>query len=202
MKTMKKFTTKITAVLALLVALSSSVAIAQSNVELGLYKEGTSIAKLKIDKLKKEEPVSITLKNEDGVVMFSDKSSSDKYVKMLDFANIKDGIYIIDIVQPKGLIRKSIVKENSSLVINSESYVLNNYISFHEDSKVLVKFNSTLNQPVTLRILDQDGNILHEEAGIKDSDYAAVFNMSKLSKGAYRMSLTSGEFTNSRQLSL
>ena len=203
MKNLKNLSRKVAVAAIALFMVPSFSALAQSNIHLGLYKDNTSIAEIEIENLSQEQPVSIALRNAAGTVLFSDNSSASHYVKMLDFAKLNDGQYALDISRPKGVVRKMIVKKGESIVINNETLVFHNYIKFQdEDKKLLVKFNNTLDESVTLRIMDNEGNILHEETGIKANTYATLFNLSKLSKGAYNMSLVSGGFTNNRTIQL
>lgn len=203
---MKMINTKsgifLAATAALLFVNSLNVFAQSSNVHLNLYKTGTAIAEIKIDQLKSEEPASISIKNTDGVTLFSDKSKADRYVKMIDFSSISDGIYVVDIAQTKGRVRKVLKKENQTLTIEDQAYVFNNYVKFPEERKLLVKFNNQIDEPVTLRISDSNGNILHEEANIKTENYTALFNLSKLTKGSYNMSLTSGTYSNTQKIQL
>lgn len=202
---MKKINTKIGYCLAVaaLLFLNSVPAFSQAkNVQLNLSKLGATIAEIKIDNINLDEPALITIKNENGITLFSEKSEANRYVQLVDFAPISDGIYLVDIAQSKSVVRKLIKKENHALTIQDESYVFNNYIKFPEERKLLVKFNNQIKEPVTLRIFDEKGNILHEEADIRTENYIALFNLSKLNSGSYNMSLTSDAFTKTQKIQL
>lgn len=203
---MKKINTKIglfLAATAAFVIVNSTAVFSQSkNVQISLYKSGTTIAEIKVDGLKTETPALITIKKENGTTLFSEESKAEKYVKMIDFGSVSDGVYVVDIVQPKGVVRKIVQKEDKTLSIMNESYVFNNYVRFAEEGKLLVKFNNQIKEPVTLRIIDEKGNILHEESDIKAESYTALFNLSRLHKGSYNMSLTSSAFSNTQKIQL
>ena len=196
----RNYVLAITAVL----MLQSVMAFSQSNIKIGLYKPGTEIAELKVDNLKKEDQLSVAVKDAQGNTLFTDHTANAvKYVKRLDFAKISNGVYSVDIIQPKGLIRKVVVKDESGISFKEETYVFHNYIKYQDDDKkLLVKFNNGLNESVSIRIIDKEGHILHEETGIRTANYAAVFNLSQLAKGSYKMSVTSGDFTNNRLIQL
>lgn len=184
-----------------LLMLQSVIVLAQPVIEVDLFKTGTEIAEIKIDQLE-EETIKVTLKNDQGYILFNDKASS-LYVKMLDFAQISNGVYFLDFNREKGMIRKVIVKDEKGLSFEDESYVFHNYIKFKEDDKKLfVKFNNGLKEPVTIRITDEEGHVLHEVTDIHDQDYAALFNLSKLGRGAYQMSLISENFSKERKIQL
>lgn len=203
---MKNLRTKIgvfTVALAALVLIGNSTVSAQAkNVDVSLYKNTTTIAQIKVNGLSETNPAQITIKNADGITFFSDKSSSDKYVKMIEFGSIKDGVYVVDIIQTRGIVRKVVKKENEALTIQDEAFVFSNYMAFAEERKLLVKFNNQIKEPVTLRIIDEKGNVLHEESDITTESYTGLFNLSKLNSGSYNMSLSSKAFTNTQKIQL
>ncbi len=182
----------------------SLMAFSQSNINLSLYKAGKEIALLSIDSLNKKEPVSVTVSDEEGVVLFTDQSTATAYAKMIDFGKIKSGKYFIDINQPAMAVRKVVIKDESGLTIQKDDFYLSNFISkvSKEDKKMILKVNSNLDKDVTFIIKDSQGNILHEQAGIKPSDYAALLNMSKLKSGVYNMTLMSNNLHSSRSFQI
>src|SRR5690606_35541975 len=206
MNIMKNLRTKIgvfTVALAALVLIGNSTVSAQAkNVDVSLYKNTTTIAQIKVNGLSETNPAQITIKNADGITFFSDKSSSDKYVKLIEFGSIKDGVYVVDIIQTRGIVRKVVKKENEALTIQDEAFVFSNYMAFAEERKLLVKFNNQIKEPVTLRIIDEKGNVLHEESDITTESYTGLFNLSKLNSGSYNMSLSSKAFTNTQKIQL
>lgn len=202
---MKKIDTKIGIGLAVaaLIFLNSVSAFSQTkNVHLNLSKRGATIAEIKIEDIKAEDQALVTIKNKNGFTLFSEKSEAGHYLQLVDFGPISDGIYVVDITQSESVVRKTVRKENNAISIQDEAYVFNNYIRFPEERKLLVKFNNQIKEPVTLRILDEKGNILHEEADIKTENYTGLFNLSRLNSGSYNMSLTSGAFTKTQKIQL
>lgn len=202
MKT-KSIRAKLLGVATFLLVLQSTVGMAQSNIRLELYKPNTSIAEIKVENLEKDTETKVTLMNEYGTVLFSDKSTGERYVKMLDFGNIRNGVYYLDIARERGMVRKLIVKDDKGLSFEEKAYVFHNFVKYKEDDKrLLVKFNNELKEPVTVRITDGTGRILHEETDIKVENYAALFNLSQLHSGSYNMSVTSGNFSNLKKIQL
>ena len=200
MKT-KSIREKLLGLVAVLLVLQSTAGMAQSNINLSLYKPNTKIAEIKVEGLENETMVTLT--NAYGTVLFSDKSSGNRYVKMLDFSKVKDGVYYLDVAKDKGVLRKLIVKDSNGLSFEEKAYVFHNLVRYKEDDKKLfVKFNNELKEPVTLRITDRNGKVLHEITGIKDASYAALFNLSQLHSGLYNMTVTSGNFSNFKQIQL
>lgn len=194
--------TRLLVIATFLFVLQSVAGVAQSNINVSLYKPDTEIATIRIDDLKVDEPLSLSLKNEYGTTLFYDETKGASYLKMINFANVRDGKYLLDISQERGMVRRVIVKDAQGLSIKDESYVFHNFIKFNEDKKLLVKFNNGLNEPVTIRITDHEGRILHEEINIKAEDYATLFNLSRLHSGSYNMSVTSGNFSKNRKIQL
>lgn len=200
MKT-KSIRAKFLGLVAVILVLQSTAGMAQSNINLSLYKPNTKIAEIKVDGLENETKISLT--NQYGTVLFSDKSTGDRYVKMLDFTNIRNGVYYLDIAKDKGMVRKHIVKDNNGLSFEEKAYIFHNLVKYEEDDKKLfVKLNNELKEPVTLRITDRNGKVLHEIAGIRDENYVALFNLSQLHSGLYNMSVTSSSFSNFKQIQL
>ena len=206
MNTMKKLNTKLGVVSAAIAVMlmfgNLSVSAQGRNVEVSLYKNATTIAQIKVNGLTESEPAQITIKNLEGTTLFTDKTSSERYVKMIEFGSIKDGIYVVDVAQSKGIVRKVVKKENEALTIQDEAYVFSNYMTFAEEGKLLIKFNNQIKEPVTLRILDEKGNVLHEESDITTESYTGLFNLSKLNRGSYNMSLSSKAFSNTQKIQL
>lgn len=200
-----KIRTRLLGLVAVVLVLQSAAGMAQSDINLSLYKPNTNtnIAEVKVEGLEIDTETKVTLTNKYGAVLFSDKSSGNSYVKILDFSNISNGVYYLDIAKDKGVIRKFIVKDNNGLSFDEKDYVFHNLLKYEEvDKKLFVKFNNELKEPVTLRITDRNGNVLHEIADIRDESYAALFNLSQLHSGMYNMTVTSGTFSNFKQIQL
>lgn len=200
MREMKKGPTKFAIAVTVLLMFQSLAILAQPHINLKLYKPESAIAFLDIDSLTEEEPVFVTIRDARGEVLYKDKSKGADYTKMMDFTEIKYGRYYIDIEHPAMATRSVITKDHNGLSIEKDSYYLHNKITRlrGDDKKLLVKLNNKLNEPVTVRITDSEGHILHEKAGIKDSNFTALFNLSKLTSGEYNMQLISNNFSNSR----
>src|SRR5690606_15518385 len=112
-----------------------------------------------------------------------------QYVKMISFTTLKRGTYYVDLKQANGLYRKVIVKDENGLTVKDDNFFFHNIIRFKDgDKKLLVKFNSNLNETITFRILDIDGNVVHEEAGINSGNYTSLLNLSRL-HGTYNISV-------------
>lgn len=200
-----KIRTRLLGLVAVVLVLQSAAGMAQSDINLSLYKPNTNtnIAEVKVEGLEIDTETKVTLTNKYGAVLFSDKSSGNSYVKILDFSNISNGVYYLDIAKDKGMVRKYIVKDNNGLSFEEKAYVFHNLVRYkEEDKKLFVKFNNELKEPVTLRITDRKGNVLHEITDIRDESYAALFNLSQLHSGLYNMTVTSGEFSNLKQIQL
>ncbi len=176
---------------------------AQTRIQLDLHKPGTETARLKIESSAAAEAVLITVKNAEGITLFTDKAKTDQYVKLIDFKKLSQGMYFVDMQQAKGITRKVLVKNEQGLSIQEGNYYFNNLISFkEEDKKLFVRFNNNIKQPVTIRIMDSRGNVVHEENGITAETYASKFNLAGLSHGHYKVSLTSGAYSSYRNISL
>lgn len=203
MNSSKAKTPKLAVIVTALLMLQSIAAISQTNVQLDLYKPGTEVAKLKFESTNANEPVLISVKDADGNILFSERSKADQYKKLISFTKLSKGTYFIDMEQSKGIVRKVVVKNENGLAIEKENFYFRNLITLKEDDrKLLVKFNSNLNQPVTIRIMDNDGHILHEMSDIKANNHTSLYNLSMLLHGTYNISLVSGDYVSSRTIQL
>jgi hypothetical protein len=183
--------------------LQSLVAFSQTKFYLNLYKPGTEVAKLKIESIHTAAPVNITVKNDKGITLYTDKCKSNHYAKLINFANLSAGTYFIDLEQANGVTRKVLVKDDSGLSVKERDYYFHNSIKLkEEDKRLLVRFNSNIDQPVTIRIMDNSGHIIHEETGITSDVYASKFDLSNLIHGNYRVSLISGIYSNTTNFRL
>lgn len=183
--------------------LQSIAAFSQTKFHLNLYKPGTEVAKLKIESINTAAPVSITVRNAEGITLFTDKCKGDQYTKLINFAKISTGTYFIDLEQANGVTRKVLVKDETGLSIQAEDYYFHNSVKLkEEDKRLLVRFNSNIDQPVTIRIMDNNGHIIHEESGITSDVYASRFDLSNLIHGNYRVSLISGVYSNTTSFRL
>ncbi|AHM62837.1 hypothetical protein D770_22960 [Flammeovirgaceae bacterium 311] len=199
----KAKTPKLAFIVTALLMLQSIVALSQTNIQLDLYKPGTEIAKLKFSSADTKEPVLISVKNADGITLFSEKSKAEQYKKLISFTKLSEGTYFIDMEDSKGVVRKVLVKGENGLTIEKENYYFRNLITLKEnDKKLLVKFNSNLNQPVTIRIMDNEGRILHEMSDITANSHTSLYNLSMLLHGTYNISLVSGDYVSSRTIQL
>jgi hypothetical protein len=192
---------KIVSAFTLLFLLQGVGAHAQSILQLDLHKPGTQIALLKVEGLSAAEPVTIRIKNVEGVTVFKDRSSEKQYGKQIDFEKLRRGIYLVDLEQASGVSRKVVVKDEKGLSIQDGGFYFHNSIKLLEaDKKLLVRFNSNLDQEVTIRIADARGNIVHEESNIKTDAYANRFNLSGLQHGTYKVSLISGGYSSTKAI--
>lgn len=200
MREIKKGTLKLSIIAATLFILQSMTVLAQPHVNLKAYKPGSGIALLHIDDLTEEAPALITVRDEKGIVLFKDKSKTAGYDKLIDFGKIGNGMFYVDVTYPGALVRKVVIVDNNKLKVEENSFYIHNRINKLQgnDKKMLVRLNKNLNEAVTVRIFDSEGNILHEKAGITDNHYTALFNMSKLSSGVYKLQMISDNFSSSR----
>lgn len=203
MKKIKKGSMKMAVAVTALLMLQSFVVLAQTNVQLALYKTESKVALLKVEDIKQGEFMTVTIRNENGAVLFIERGIAEEYIKLLDFAKLGNGTYLLDIAQSKGMVRKVVVKEDSGLFVKKENLLFSDNITIKdEDKKLFVRFSNGLMEPVTMRITDSEGHILHEQTNIVSENYAAMFNLSKLTRGQYSMSLTSGYFSKSKSFEL
>lgn len=200
MREIKKAPMKFTIAATALLIFQSIMVMAQPSISLKPYKPGSSIAQLHIDQLTQESPASVTVRDEKGIILFSDQSKAAEYNKLIDFSKIGNGLFYVDISYPGMAIRKVVSKDQDKLNVKEDSYFIHNSFSKLEgnDKKMLVRLNKNLNETVTVRITDSEGHVLHEKAGIKNNQYSTLLDLSKLNSGVYNMQLISENFSSTR----
>jgi hypothetical protein len=199
----KAKTVKLVVIITALLMLPSIVALSQTRIKLELHKPGTEIARLNVESVDTNNPVTIIVRDAQGAILFIERSKQDQYKKLISFTKLAEGKYFVDLEQSTGIVRKVVVKDQSGLSIKDESLYFQNYIKLaDEDRKLLVRFNTNLDQPVTIRIMDSEGHILHEASNIKTDSHASLYNLSMLLHGTYNISLVSGDFVSSRTIQL
>jgi hypothetical protein len=136
-----------------------------------------------------------------GELLFSETfKNQDQYKKVLDFSFAQEGDYYIDLINDQGLVRKVIHIGEDALVDNSfkftteETEVFSRRFMKVDDAKFALTAESTLDSPLSLRIMDENGNILHEEEEIFDN-FGKLINLSQLDKGKYSVALSSKNYT-------
>lgn len=204
MREIKKAPMKFAIVITALIMLQSMAVLAQPRISLAHYKPGTAIASLGIDILPEEQPVTVTVRDAKGIILYRDQTETTHYTRLIDFGRIGNGQYYVDVAYPEGVIRKVVVMEQENLQVKNDSYYIHNSLNRLQDNdkKMLVRLNKNLNETITVRITDSEGHILHEKSGIRTNNYSALFDLSKLSSGVYNMQLFSNNFSSSRSFTL
>ncbi|WP_161622722.1 T9SS type A sorting domain-containing protein [Cesiribacter andamanensis] len=174
---------------------------AQTSLQVELYKPGAAIARIQVAGAPSAEPMTIRVKSAEGYTLYKDKSTAERYVKLINFENLAKGTYLVDLEQGQGVSRKVVVKDDAGLTIQDGGSYFHNSITFQDaDKKLLVRFSNKLDQQVTIRIVDRQGNIVHEESNIKANAYANKFNLAGLQHGTYKVSLISGSYSSTKSI--
>lgn len=192
---------KLAIVVTALFMLQGFVALSQSHIQLDVNKAEKETARLQIKAISPQAVVRVTLKDANGVVLFADKSRGAEYQKLISFSKLDNGLYYIDLEQSRGVTRKVVRKEATGISIEDADFYFLNAIRFtDEDKKLFIRFNSNIPQAVTIRIMDQSGNVLHEENGIDGDHYMSKFNLSNLQHGNYQISLISDVYSSTKNI--
>lgn len=203
MKNLNLGTLKLAVIVTTLLMTQSLVAFSQSIINLELQNPALAVAKVRIDRISALKPAIISIKDANGQVLFTEKSKTSQYGKKLDFSKLSNGTYFLDLEEPYGVNRKVLVKTEQGLSLKEGNFYIQNSIRFKDaDKKVVVNIDNTLNQPVTIRITDANGNVLHEVNNIVTDNYNSSFNLSSLMRGTYQISLMSGNWSSSQSIKL
>lgn len=192
---------KLAIVVTALLMLQGFAALSQSHIELDVHNVEKETARLQIKSASKGAQVRVTLKDANGMVLYTDQSKEAQYQKLISFSKLDNGLYYIDLEQSRGVTRKVVRKAASGISIEDTDLYFLNAIRFTDaDKKLFIRFNSNFAKAVTIRIMDQSGNILHEENGIDGDHYMSKFNLSKLQHGNYRISLISDVYSSTKNI--
>lgn len=192
---------KLAIVVTALLMLQGFVALSQTNIQLAVLKAETKTARLNIQSSDTKQAVKIILRNAAGDALFTEEAKGTQYQKLINFSKLNDGLYYIDLEQSRGVTRKVVHKVATGISIENADFYFLNAIKFtDEDKRLFVRFNSNLDQHVTIRITDQAGNTIHEESVTDADHYMSKFNLSKLQHGNYRISLYSDVYSSSKSI--
>jgi hypothetical protein len=140
-----------------------------------INKTGTSTYKV-FYKNSEASDVRISIIDSDNKVVFREKLSNVAgFVRPYNFSELAEGEYILQIEDNSG-IRKEQVSYHSGGVKN-----LFNVVRLADENKYLVTAPGKENETVTVKIYNQEGQILHNESSSSNEAFARVYKLEKVS---------------------
>jgi flagellar hook assembly protein FlgD len=140
-----------------------------------INKTGTSTYKV-FYKNSESSNVKISIIDSNNKVVFKEKLSNvEGFVRPYNFSELAEGEYTLQIEDNSG-IRKEQVSYRSGRVKN-----LFNVVRLAETNKYLVTAPGKWAETVTVKIYNQDGEILHNESSNSAEAFARVYKLEKVS---------------------
>ena len=141
-----------------------------------------------------DERMNVKVQNSSGLVLFSESFKTKKpYHKLFDFSKAEMGTYFIDVVYDGEVNREVLEVGEEELIVKNaiaEAKSFHKRILKNNDGEYTVLFMNKLEEPVTLRILDAQGETLHEDKNIDDPYFFKKYNLTQLDEGMYAFSLS------------
>lgn len=106
-----------------------------------------------------------------------------------DLSSIGKGIYTVEVID--GDFKAS---HKVGIGVSAPTGEFNAYVSKLHEGTVKIAYQNANDGYVNIVLRDEKGNIVYDEVS-QDTQYARKFNLSKLKRGTYTMSVTSGNKT-------
>lgn len=184
---MKKQITK--AVAAIVLLASGFIASAnESEREVSLTTENQKAVVLKMNNIK--EGTQISLRDENGKLLFQDKAEASQYGKVFNLSLLKKGELQLEIENNETLELMSIeVTENSASLKTGSEKIFQKPIVKHTDDLMKIYFGKG-HSDMKVKLIDQYGTIaFRDNVNSKESSFKR-YDISKLSSGRYNIQFT------------
>lgn len=137
----------------------------------------------------------LSIENEAGsVIYYKDGYIDEKiYSKIFDFKNLSDGIYTIKVRNTDGERSINFKVKNGRVELEKTTAALLPFIEVKEDVLKLSLLNHNLSK-VEMNLTDSFGNVYSKDLG-RQFSINAGFNLARLEKGNYELSITNGSET-------
>ncbi len=159
--------------------------------------------------LDQSKKFQVKIQNDEGELLFSETfKNQEQYKKLLDFSFAQEGTYYIDLINERGLVRKVIGVSEDALVQSNFKFAVAETVAFTKSiyqvdgDKIALRFKNQLESPVSVKIYDENGHLLHNEDEIEEETFAKVFNLSQLEKGSYSMTIQAKNYAYYYQVNL
>jgi YbbR domain-containing protein len=135
--------------------------------------------------------VTVKVLDPQGKVVFSETIKKQVEARRnYDLSAVGKGVYTVEIIDGDFKASHKVGIGGASI----EKKEFSAYVSKIQDGSVKVAYENGGEDGVNIVLKDEKGNIVYDEIS-QDAQYARKFNLSKLRKGTYTMSVTSGRKT-------
>ncbi len=178
----------VTTITAVILMFSSSVLKASESISVEIY----DFSVIGVTLSSTIEGEKLYLKDYDGTILFNttlDKLTS--YKKYFNLSEVENGIYFVETQTATEIKVTPIVKSNTgvALITNSTETIFKPEVEL-ENKLLSFSFRNTVDKPVTIKVLDKESIILHEEADILDTLITRKYDLSTIPAGAYYIYVT------------
>lgn len=136
-------------------------------------------------------PVTVNVYDAQGKLAFSETIKwQTKVYRNYDLSALGKGIYKVEIIDGDFVATQEI-----GIGVNAKLGEFNAYISKTlNEGSLKIAYQNGDSEGVNIVLRDEKGNVVYDELSANEQ-YSRKFNLSKLSKGTYTMSVTSGKKT-------
>lgn len=165
--------------------------------------DNTKVITVNLNKIQKDN-VEITLQSNDGTVLFSEEvSKTERYCKKLNLSQLTNGTYSLTI-------KKQLSKSVQPLELTTNGVILDandrreKFIPFVIQKGASVNVNCLTSNytNVFVKIYDNAGHVIFEDANYVVFNVHKSYNLVKLPAGVYVLEIEAGDETSYTTLSL
>ncbi len=176
---------------AMILLSSTAFAVREPNVNVSSQGENKLVMKL----LTHEESTSVRIKDENGILLFSEKTGSESlYQKVFDMGTLKEGSYIIE-VEGEHTIQLVFFNVSKGKLVLTDKPVIR-----LKEGLVDLQLLNVSEEPVKITFYNNSGNVLLRHAPETDIRLEKRFNLGELSPGTYSMNIQVGERSYLKQI--
>jgi hypothetical protein len=182
---------------AMILLSSTAFAVREPNVNVSSQGENKLVMKL----LTHEESTSVRIKDENGILLFSEKTGSESlYQKVFDMGTLKEGSYIIEVEGEHTIQLVFFNVSKGKLVLTEDIKTTYKPVIRLKEGLVDLQLLNVSEEPVKITFYNNSGNVLLRHAPETDIRLEKRFNLGELSPGTYSMNIQVGERSYLKQI--
>ena len=149
-----------------------------------------------------QEGSTLVLTDMDGEILFKDTLMESSYKKALNLHNIPSGTYFLKFEKNESIVTTVITKNDEGVNVNNASSKIF-FKPFYKtiEDKVMVSFTNPGNEDAIFRVYDRNGNLMNSSTN-NDLVIKKTFDFSEVPSGKYMISLTVGDRTITKTITL
>ena len=144
-------------------------------------------------------PATIKVLNKYGTAVYEeDLTSGVDHTKRYDFSQMKSGRYSLVLESQTGIATRQFVVGMNGAVREDETEKFANFtpsITMKASEQVVrVLFKNPAEAPLTVALIDSNGNVIHSDKVEGNQSYAKLLNMKQVASGAYQVKVANYDY--------